>query len=80
MQTHPHNLIEERGSYLLRVKQKMVSLKDEEADTLVRETVAMGAGSVEDNGYRIEAISSAIDDANRNPMQNKGEVLHVVHV
>ena len=42
-------------------------LKDEEANTFSRETVAMEAGSVGDNGERIDATSSPIDDANRNP-------------
>ena len=42
-------------------------LKDEEAKTFSRETVAMEAGSVGDNGERIDATSSPIDDANRNP-------------
>ena len=31
------------------------------------ETVAMGAGSVEASGERMDAMSSPMDDANRNP-------------
>ena len=45
------------------------SLNDEEAKTLFRATVAMGAGSVGDRGEMIDEMSSPIDDANRNPTQ-----------
>ena len=48
-------------------QERYLSLNDEDAEIPFLETVAMGAGSVGASGERMDAMSSPMDDASRNP-------------